>query len=192
MTSHRVNHLCKRCKQRVMSTFPNCPVLRHDLLRSGRKMQLSKQIFLYSPLSLFGMECFGSSNNIRRGLPPVAADIQFSMPPFTKQRGVEVCFNLQTGIGGSSPYLIFGRSQLRQPRGIGPRPHDFGLFWLTAKSQPLGVEPLFDRLCKRCKQRNNGNADYHVLRHELWLDEKLNCPKQIFLYSPLLFLMCVG
>ena len=28
------------------------------------------QIFLYFPLSLFGMECFGSSNNIRWGLPP--------------------------------------------------------------------------------------------------------------------------
>ena len=41
---------------------------------------------------------------------------------------------------------------------------------MTARSQPLGVEPLFDRLCKRCKQRNNGNADYHVLWHELWLD----------------------
>ena len=33
------------------------------------------------------------------GIAPVAADIQFSMPPFTKQRGVEVCFNLHHGNG---------------------------------------------------------------------------------------------
>ena len=84
------------------------------------------QIFLYFPLSLFGMECFVQLQQHPKGIAPVAADIQFSMPPFTKQRGVKVCFNRQTGIGGSFPYLIFGRSQLRQHRGSRPRPHDLG------------------------------------------------------------------
>ena len=65
----------------------------------------------------------------------------------------------------------------------------FGWRWVACL---LVTSHRVNHLCKRCKQRNNGNAGYHVLWHELWLDEKLNCPKQIFLYSPLLFLMCIG
>ena len=61
------------------------------------------QIFLYFPLSLFGMECFVQLQQHPKGIAPVAADILFSMPPFTKQRGFEVCFNHQAGIGGGVP-----------------------------------------------------------------------------------------
>ena len=58
---------------------------------------------------------------------------------------------------------------------------------MTARSQPLGVELLFDRLCKRCKQRNTGNADYHVLRHELWLDVNPIAPSRFSFISRCFF-----
>ena len=131
---------------------------------------------------------YAVSTNAGNWKLPSLPDTLFSMPPFIKQRGVEVCFNHQASIGGVLRTWFSADLNFASPGESDPGRTILDHLRLTARSQPLGVEPLFDRFCKRCKQRNNGNAGYHVLRHELWLDEKLNCPKQIFHYSPLFLL----
>ena len=85
------------------------------------------QIFLYFPLFDFGMECCMRFQQTQGTENPRRCRMRHSpCRLFIKQRGVEVCFNFTAKAMGIAAGKIYRRSRFRQPRGIGPRPHDFG------------------------------------------------------------------
>ena len=216
------------------------------------------QIFLYSPLFDFGMECCNGSpwwyghiasvtTAVYKILPvstnagnwklPSLPDTLFSMPPFIKQRGVEVCFNLRHGNGycrrenlsqimispapgnwtPAARFLIIECIELflQPPAGwsLSHWLHQYILYgrqWEASRlvlsrcsisfasgficdcrwvACLLVTSHRFNHLCKRCKQRGMSKfPNCPVLRHDLRMDAKSNCQKQIFLYSPLFLL----
>ena len=174
------------------------------------------QIFLYFPLFKFSVwsAVLNFCNLYGRIVTATSAKQPYTVLCTTlyKTTGCWSLFQLHRQGNGHCRREIYRRSWFRQPRGIGPRPHDFGSlkcidlftgsrrvvfkplaasvhFWLTMSSLPLGNEPLFNHLCKRCKQRVMSTfPNCPVLRHDLRSGRKTQLPKQIFLYSPLFFL----